>query len=93
MKRTRSLGGWSIFFTILCPLGLGSLFVALPHILSVWIGRLVVQGRGVDSIPFHLLLDGMIRVAFLTGYIFTISLRDSSRVCVFEYHGAEQINL
>jgi uncharacterized protein YqhQ len=66
--------------------GLG-LFVALPHLLSLALGKVVPGGFGTDSFWFHA-VDGVIKVAIFGAYLWLISLmRDIRRV--FEYHGAE----
>ena len=74
----------SIAFAFLMGTGL---FVALPHMLALALGRSGAFAGGVDNPLFHL-LDGIIKTAILVGYIMAISLmKDVKRV--FQYHGAE----
>jgi uncharacterized protein YqhQ len=80
------MGSVALLLTILVAVagGLG-LFVALPHLLSLWLG----SHRGFDeqTLAFHL-VDGGIKVALFVAYIWVISLMGEVRR-VFEYHGAE----
>lgn len=82
------MGSWALSLTMLAAIGLGmGLFVALPHLLSLWLGRLAPHGFDETSLWFHL-CDGVIKVAIFVGYLWLISLmRDIQRV--FQYHGAE----
>jgi len=82
------MGAWAIGLTIVASLGLGMLlFVAVPHYLSLLIGRLSGHPIGVTSFLFHL-MDGAIKLALFLGYIWLISrIKEIGRL--FEYHGAE----
>ena len=82
------LGSWALLLTLVVAIGAGlGLFVALPHLLSLGLGRVVPGGFSTHSFWFHL-VDGAIKVAFFGAYLWIISLmRDIRRV--FEYHGAE----
>lgn len=82
------LGSWALVGTLLFAIAAGlGLFVAVPHLASLALGRVVPGGYGTDSFWFHL-VDGAIKVAIFGAYIWVISLlRDIRRV--FEYHGAE----
>jgi len=82
------MGPWAIGLTIAASLALGmALFVALPHYLSLLIGRLSGHPIGVSSFLFHL-LDGVIKLVLFIGYIWLISrIKEIGRL--FEYHGAE----
>ena len=61
------------------------LFVGLPH-LAVWgLGHLL--GFDAASIPFHL-LDGVLKLALLVGYLAAISWQANVQR-VLQYHGAE----
>ncbi len=82
------LGSWALLLTLVVAIGAGlGLFVALPHLLSLGLGRVVPGGFSTHSFWFHL-VDGAIKVALFGGYLWIISLmRDIRRV--FEYHGAE----
>ncbi len=87
-EEDEQLGPWAMGATLAVALlaGLG-LFVALPHLISMWLGDLEAFGFDVDSLWFHL-VDGVIKMLLFVGYIWVISLmRDIRRV--FEYHGAE----
>jgi uncharacterized protein YqhQ len=79
---------WALTLTMAVSMLAGlAFFVVLPHLLSLWVGRLCSNGFGAESLCFHL-TDGLIKVAFFVGYLGGISLmRDIRRV--FEYHGAE----
>lgn len=80
------LGSWALALTMLAALGAGlGLFVALPHLLSWWLGSW--RGFGIDSLTFHL-ADGAIKVTLFVAYIWLISLMGEIRR-VFMYHGAE----
>lgn len=82
------LGSWALLMTLVVAIAAGlGLFVALPHLLSLALGRVVPGGFGTDSFWFHA-VDGLIKVAIFGAYLWLISLmRDIRRV--FEYHGAE----
>ncbi len=74
----------SIFFAFAMGMGL---FVALPHVLALWIGSAGLFQEGVQNPVFHI-VDGVIKVAVLVAYIYLIALmKDIKRV--FQYHGAE----
>jgi uncharacterized protein YqhQ len=82
------MGSWALTLTMAVAVlfGLG-LFVALPHLLSLWLGRLKSLAFDEMSLWFHL-TDGVIKVALFMAYLWGISrMRDIQRV--FEYHGAE----
>lgn len=80
------LGSWTLALTILAALAAGlGLFVALPHLISWWLGRW--QGFDSQSLFFHL-VDGLLKVGFFVAYLWLISLLGEVRR-VFEYHGAE----
>lgn len=83
-----SMGSWALTLTMTVAMLAGlAFFVALPHLLSLWVGRMGATGFGTESLWFHL-TDGLIKVVFFVGYLGGISLmRDIRRV--FEYHGAE----
>lgn len=81
--------GWGAMLgtlSVAILLGLG-LFVALPHWISFYLGRLTSFHFGVASFSFHL-LDGLIKVFFFIAYIWIISRFNDIRR-VFQYHGAE----
>jgi uncharacterized protein YqhQ len=83
-----SMGNWALTLTMTVAMLAGlAFFVAVPHLLSLWVGRMSSTGFGTESLWFHL-TDGVIKVVFFVGYLGGISLmRDIRRV--FEYHGAE----
>jgi uncharacterized protein YqhQ len=61
------------------------LFVALPHLLSVWFGTL--GGFDESTIQFHV-FDGLLKFAIFLLYVWLIGLiPDIARV--YAYHGAE----
>lgn len=82
------MGVWAMALTIVVSFGLGILlFVALPHYLSLLLGRIGPLSFGVRSIAFHS-IDGLLKLSFFLGYILLISrIKEIGRV--FEYHGAE----
>jgi uncharacterized protein YqhQ len=87
-EEDEQLGFWALFGTIAAALGFAVLlFVAVPHYLSLLLGRLGPVGFDIDSLSFHA-VDGVIKLAVFLGYIWAISLfKDIARV--FQYHGAE----
>lgn len=82
------MGVWAMGLTIAVSFGLGILlFVALPHYLSLLLGRIGPLSFGVRSVAFHS-IDGLLKLSFFLGYIMLISrIKEIGRV--FEYHGAE----
>ena len=82
------LGSWTLGLTLVMAVAVGmGLFVALPHLVSWWLGRLPGFNYNTGSLYFHL-VDGVIKVAIFVAYLWLISLfKDVRRV--FEYHGAE----
>lgn len=82
------MGVWAMGLTIAVSFGLGILlFVALPHYLSLLLGRIGPLSFGVRSVAFHS-IDGLLKLSFFLGYIVLISrIKEIGRV--FEYHGAE----
>ena len=67
-------------------MGMG-LFVAAPHLVTLWLGKQGLFQSEVAHPAFHL-IDGFFKVLFLVSYIFLIALmKDIKRV--FQYHGAE----
>ncbi len=64
------------------------LFIAAPHLATFGIGKLV-GGTVMDSSkPLFHLVDGVMRLVILLGYILAISrTKDAQRL--FQYHGAE----
>ncbi|ADK84108.1 protein of unknown function DUF1385 [Desulfarculus baarsii DSM 2075] len=79
---------WAMALTMLVAVVVGvGLFVALPHLAALWLGRLSATGFDETSLWFHL-IDGVIKVGLFLAYIWAIALMpDIKRV--FEYHGAE----
>ncbi|MEE9435859.1 MAG: DUF1385 domain-containing protein [Candidatus Adiutricales bacterium] len=79
---------WAMGLTIAVSFGLGILlFLALPHYLSLLLGRIGPLSFGVRSVAFHA-IDGLLKLSFFLGYILLISrIKEIGRV--FEYHGAE----
>ncbi len=87
-KGEEALGFWALFVSIAAAVGFGLvLFVVLPHYLTAYGTKILGHALGVESILFHL-IDGVIKVFFLVGYIMLISLLPDIRR-VFMYHGAE----
>jgi uncharacterized protein YqhQ len=63
------------------------LFIALPHLITYGIGRLVGPAMDTRGPLFHL-VDGVMRIAILLGYILLIA-RTQEAARLFQYHGAE----
>ncbi len=83
-----ALSSWTLSLTMTLAMAAGlGLFVAVPHLLSLWLGSLGPKGFGTDSLWFHL-TDGVIKTVIFLGYLWGISLMADIRR-VFEYHGAE----
>ncbi|MGD9124676.1 MAG: DUF1385 domain-containing protein [Desulfarculaceae bacterium] len=82
------LGTWALALTMLLAISAGlGLFVAIPHLVSLWLGDLEGFGFDVNSLWFHL-TDGVIKVILFVAYIWLISLMGEIKR-VFMYHGAE----
>jgi uncharacterized protein YqhQ len=82
------LNQWALRATFIVALIIGlGLFVILPHLLAICMGRLMGIEKGVDSFWFHF-TDGIIKVFFFWTYIRLISFHSEIRR-VFQYHGAE----
>jgi uncharacterized protein YqhQ len=62
-------------------------FIGLPHLLTWLVGRALGPGWDTSGVWFHL-VDGVMRVLVLVGYMWVLSkTKDARRL--FEYHGAE----
>jgi uncharacterized protein YqhQ len=87
-KEEKGLSPWAMALTMISAVGLAvGLFMVLPHVLTLILGKVAGHGLSVKSAWFHL-IDGLIKVVFFVAYIWIISLmRDIRRV--FMYHGAE----
>jgi uncharacterized protein YqhQ len=87
-KREKKLSSWGLGIILAAAFGIGIFFfVVLPHYLTGFLGNFFGRTLGVESFSFHL-VDGLIKVFFLVGYIYGISLlKDIERI--FQYHGAE----
>jgi uncharacterized protein YqhQ len=87
-KSEEKLSSWAIASVMAVAFGVGILFfVVLPHYMTGYLGHLFGRDLAVASVLFHL-VDGLIKVLFLVGYIFLISLLKNIQR-IFEYHGAE----
>mgnify|MGYP000681122200 CR=1 FL=1 len=87
-KGEEKLTSFAIGSVMALAFGVGILFfVVLPHYLTGYVGDLLGRELGVESVLFHL-VDGLIKVLFLVGYISLISRMKEIRR-IFEYHGAE----
>lgn len=87
-KGEEKLSSWTLSLVMAAAFGIGILFfVVLPHYLTGFLGYFIGREFRVESLSFHL-VDGLIKVFFLVGYIYLISLlKDIQRI--FQYHGAE----
>jgi len=87
-EKAKPLTAFALYSTIAISLALAVvLFVVLPHMLTIWIGRLLGYEWTVESLIFHA-VDGFIKVLMFLGYVWGISLIPEMRR-VFQYHGAE----
>jgi uncharacterized protein YqhQ len=86
------LNSWALAGILAAAFGIGILFfIILPHYLTGFIGILIGRNLQVRSVLFHF-VDGLIKVAFLVGYIGCISrMKDIRRI--FQYHGAEHLSI
>ncbi len=87
-KEKEKLNSWAIGSILAVAFGVGILFfIVLPHYLTGFLGPLFGRDLAVENFLFHL-VDGLIKVFFLVGYIYLISrMKDIRRI--FQYHGAE----
>jgi uncharacterized protein YqhQ len=87
-EEDEQMGSWALGVTLAVAVAAGlGLFVALPHLLALWLGEVWPGGFGTESLWFHL-FDGLIKVGVFIAYLWAISLMHDIRR-VFEYHGAE----
>jgi uncharacterized protein YqhQ len=82
------LSNWAIASSIFTAFVLGmGLFVALPHLMTVWMTSTEHLQITARSPLFHL-VDGGLKLVILLSYVYLIALmKDIHRV--FQYHGAE----
>ncbi len=87
-EEDQELGSWAMGLTLLVAIAAGlGLFVVVPHLAALGLGKLWPGGFGTESLWFHL-FDGLIKVALFVSYLWIISVMKEIRR-VFEYHGAE----
>jgi uncharacterized protein YqhQ len=87
-EEDKELSPWALGLTIAFAFGLAiALFVVIPHLLTLWIGKAGPWLFSVQSFAFHA-LDGVIKVVLFLLYLWVISFSREIRR-VFEYHGAE----
>jgi uncharacterized protein YqhQ len=81
-----ALGPWALAGSLVAGVALALvLFVALPHVLSLLLGR--AAGFDERGLPFHL-VDGVLKFMILVLYIWGIGhLKEIGRL--YAYHGAE----
>jgi uncharacterized protein YqhQ len=78
----------SLALTMLCAFAAAmGLFVALPHLLTWFLGEFTPLAFNVRSLTFHL-VDGILKVLIFIGYIWAIARLEQIKR-VFAYHGAE----
>jgi uncharacterized protein YqhQ len=83
--RKGGLSSWVVL--IIASTLMLALFIAAPHLLTYGVSRLVGPSLDSRGVLFHL-VDGVLRLAILLGYLFAISrTQDAGRL--FQYHGAE----
>ncbi|MBL8955223.1 MAG: DUF1385 domain-containing protein [Myxococcaceae bacterium] len=82
----KSGGGSGLMMTVATVFAVG-LFIAVPHLLTYLVGRFVGPAMDTNGPLFHL-VDGVIRIGVLVGYMAALSTtKDAQRL--FQYHGAE----
>lgn len=82
------LGPWAMVLTMLVAVGGAlALFVALPHLITFWLGKVGPVAFSSDGLLFHL-VDGIIKVVMFVAYLWLIGQVGEIRR-VFAYHGAE----
>ncbi|HUS80771.1 MAG TPA: DUF1385 domain-containing protein [Armatimonadota bacterium] len=90
--RSSGMSGAVLWLSLLPALALGvGLFVLLPTWAVNWVvggGALAVDAQNAGGIILRNLVEGVIRLALILGYMAAISLMPSIRR-VFQYHGAE----
>jgi uncharacterized protein YqhQ len=87
-EEDKKLSPWALGLTMALAFALAiALFVVIPHLLTLWIGKIGPWRFSVESVSFHA-LDGLIKVALFVLYLWLISLSENIRR-VFQYHGAE----
>jgi uncharacterized protein YqhQ len=87
-EEEKKLSPWALGLTMALAFALAiALFVVIPHLLTLWIGRIGPWRFSVEKVSFHA-LDGLIKVALFVLYLWLISLSENIRR-VFQYHGAE----
>jgi uncharacterized protein YqhQ len=87
-EEDKELSPWALGLTIAFAFALAiALFVVIPHLVTLWLGRIGPWLFSVESFAFHA-LDGVIKVALFLLYLWSISLSKDIRR-VFQYHGAE----
>jgi uncharacterized protein YqhQ len=83
-----SLSPASLALTMLCAFAAAmGLFVALPHLLTWFLGEFTPLAFDVRSLTFHV-VDGILKVLIFIGYIWAIARMEQIKR-VFAYHGAE----
>jgi uncharacterized protein YqhQ len=80
----RSEAGSNVMLTVATVVMVG-FFIALPHVLTWLLGQW--GGFDTTSFAFHL-VDGVLRLGILLGYIALISRTEDAKT-LFRYHGAE----
>lgn len=85
-KEKPSSAGSGFVLTLATLFAVG-LFIAVPHLLTWGVGKLVGPSMDTSGPLFHL-VDGIIRIGVLVGYMAALSkTKDAQRL--FQYHGAE----
>ncbi len=86
-EKARAGGGGQGFVMTLATVFAVGLFIAVPHLLTWLVGRFVGPAMDTNGPWFHL-VDGIIRIGVLVGYMAALSTtKDAKRL--FQYHGAE----
>jgi uncharacterized protein YqhQ len=87
-EEDKKLSPWALGLTMIMAFSLAiALFVIVPHLLTLWLGKTGPWRFSVESFAFHA-LDGLIKVALFVLYLWLISLSENIRR-IFQYHGAE----
>jgi len=87
-EEDKELSPWALGLTIGFAFALAiALFVVIPHLVTLWIGKIGPWLFSLESFAFHA-LDGLIKVVLFLLYLWAISFSKDIRR-VFQYHGAE----
>lgn len=85
-EKQKSSSGSGFVMTLATLFAVG-LFIAVPHLLTWLLGRFIGPSMDTSGPLFHL-VDGIIRIGVLVGYMTALSKTKDAQT-LFQYHGAE----